>query len=82
MFATTVGIPDGMRVDTDGNLWTSAGPKVDVYAPSGELLGQIAGFPADVTNLTFGGPNRDLLFVTGASFLYSVPVVARGAQTA
>ena len=25
VFATTVGIPDGMRVDTEGNVWASAG---------------------------------------------------------
>ena len=28
MFATTVGVPDGMRVDTAGNLWASAGPGI------------------------------------------------------
>ena len=39
VFATTIGIPDGMRVDTAGNLWASAGTKIDVYAPDGTLLG-------------------------------------------
>jgi gluconolactonase len=81
VFATTIGIPDGMRSDTEGNLWASAGPKIDIYAPSGELLGQISGFPADVTNLTFGGPHKDMVFVTGGSFLQAVRVTARGAQT-
>lgn len=80
IFATTVGIPDGMRVDTDGNVWASAGRKIDVYAPEGTLLGEVRDFPFDVTNLTFGGPANDLIFVTGGSFVCAVKVNARGAQ--
>jgi gluconolactonase len=79
VFVTTDGIPDGFRFDTEGNLWTSAGPGVNIYAPEAKWLGRI-GFPADVTNLTFGGINRDQIFVTGSSFLYSVRVAAHGAQ--
>ena len=56
------GLPDGFRLDTDGNLWTSAGPSVEVYAPSGDLLGRI-NFPQSVANLVFGGPKRNRLFV-------------------
>lgn len=80
IFAVTVGIPDGMRVDTEGNLWASAGPKIDIYAPGGELLGAITGFPMDVTNLTFGGLRGDTLFFTGGRYLFSLQVAARGAQ--
>ncbi len=43
-----------MRVDTAGNLWASAGAKIDVYAPDATLLGQIVDFPEIVANLTFG----------------------------
>jgi gluconolactonase len=80
VFATTMGIPDGMRVDASGNLWASAGNKIDIYAPEGVLLGQVRDFPADVTNLTFGGPANDQLFVTGGAFVWAVKVGARGAQ--
>jgi gluconolactonase len=80
IFARTTGIPDGMRVDTSGNLWASAGKKIDVYAPDGTLLGQIGGFPDDVTNLTFGGPDNDVIFVTGGTLVCAVKVNARGAQ--
>lgn len=80
IFAVTTGIPDGMRVDTDGNLWASAGPKIDIYAPGGTLIGAIGGFPIDVTNLTFGGPDRDRIFITGGRFLFSLRVTAQGAQ--
>lgn len=79
VFVTTIGIPDGLRVDTAGNVWTSAGPKIDVYSPEAKLLGQIGGFAADVTNLTFGGHNGDRLFVTAGTSLYSLEVIARSA---
>ena len=75
IFATVTGIPDGMRVDGDGNLWASAGAGVNVYAPSGELLRQIP-FPDNVTNLAFAGPEDPWLFVTTWSAVYRVPLHA------
>jgi gluconolactonase len=79
VFVTTVGIPDGLRVDMEGNVWTSAGPGVNVYTPAGELLGRIP-FPHDVTNLTFGGPGRRQLFVTAGPQLHVMETNASGAQ--
>jgi gluconolactonase len=79
VFATTAGVPDGLRVDIAGNVWTSAGPGINCYTSSGELLGRIA-FPYDVTNLTFGGPKRNRLFVTSGPALYALAVNAVGAQ--
>lgn len=81
VFATTIGVPDGMRVDVEGNLWASAGAKIDVYTPAGTLLGQIVDFPAPVTNLTFGGRDRDRIFVTAGGSLFVVGVAIAGAQT-
>ena len=81
VFATTIGVPDGMRVDVEGNVWASAGAKIDVYAPSGGLLGQIVDFPAPVTNLTFGGRHKDRIFITAGGSLFAVGVAIAGAQT-
>lgn len=75
VFATTVGVPDGMRVDTTGNLWASAGPGVNTYAPDGELLGRVD-FPVDVTNLAFGTPGSGQLFVTAGTSVYLLRVAA------
>ena len=73
------GIPDGFRVDVDGNVWTSAEDGVHCIAPDGELLGKIR-VPETVANLTFGGPKRNRLFIAAASSLYAVYVGTRGAQ--
>jgi gluconolactonase len=37
------GLPDGFRLDTEGNVWTSAADGVHCYAPDGTLLGRLAG---------------------------------------
>ena len=74
------GIPDGFRLDTDGNLWTSAGDGVHCFSPEGELLGKIK-VPQTVSNLTFGGPRRNRLFITATKSLYSIYVAATGVQT-
>lgn len=73
------GIPDGFRVDVDGNVWTSAEDGVHCIAPDGELIGKIL-VPETVANVTFGGPKRNRLFIAAASSLYAVFVGTRGAQ--
>ena len=73
------GIPDGFRCDTEGNVWSSAGPAIYVFAPDGDVLGKLK-FPQNVSNLVFGSPKRNRLFVTCTNELYSVYVTATGAQ--
>lgn len=76
--ALSDGIPDGLRVDEYGNVWTSAADGVHCYAPNGEMLGKIL-IPETVSNLTFGGLHRNRLFITASASLYSVYVGVRGA---
>jgi gluconolactonase len=78
-FLLKQGFPDGFRVDTDGNVWTSAGAGVDVFEPGGALLGRI-NFPQAVSNVVFGGAKRNRLFVTCTHEVYAVYVTATGAQ--
>jgi gluconolactonase len=74
------GVPDGMRVDEYGNLWTSALDGVHCYAPDGTLLGKIL-LPEVVANLTFGGLHRNRLFIAANTSLYSLYVAVRGTAT-
>lgn len=73
------GIPDGLRTDAAGNVWTSAGDGVHCFAPDGTLLGKIL-VPQTVANLTFGGPRRNRLYITATRSLYAVYTTATGAQ--
>lgn len=74
-----VGLYDGLRVDTNGNVWTSSGEGVYCYAPDGTLLGKIK-VPEVVANVCFGGPKRNRLYICGTTSLYATYVNAHGAS--
>lgn len=47
-----VGIPDGIKVDAKGNIWSSSGRGIQVFNPEGRRIGEIV-FPQLVGNLAF-----------------------------
>ena len=79
------GFADGIRMDTDGNMWVGAGwvgagyDGVQIFAPDGQRIGQIL-LPEICANLCFGGPKRNRLFMASSQSLYSVYVEAVGAH--
>jgi gluconolactonase len=78
VFATCkTGLYDGFRVDMQGNLWTSAGSDVHVYGPDG-VLGLSIAIGELVSNLCFGGPKRNRLYICAQTSLYALYVNARG----
>ena len=74
------GIPDGMKVDANGNVWTSSGDSVQVYSPEGKRLGRVT-FPSTVGNMVFGvnKAKKPVLYVTAANGLYRLDVNVKGA---
>ena len=74
------GIPDGMKVDVNGNVWTSSGDSVQVYSPEGKRLGRVT-FPSIVGNMVFGmnKAGKPVLYVTASSGLYRLDVNVKGA---
>ena len=72
------GYADGICMDEDGNLWSSAGDGVHCIDPSGRLLGKIL-VPYRVSNLTFGDLHRSRLFIGGSHTLYAIFLNRRGA---
>ena len=82
-----LGGTDGVRADTDGNIWASAGwggegfDGVHVFTPEGERIGQIL-LPETASNICFGGPKRNRLFITASQSLYAVYVNTQGAHIA
>jgi gluconolactonase len=80
-FATCAdAVYDGLRVDEDGRVWVSAGAAVHCHRADGELIGEIR-LPERVSNLVFGGPKRNRLFITATTSLYSVLLAVCGART-
>jgi len=83
---TVAGFADGIRADTAGNIWASAGwvgqgyDGVHVFGhEDGERIGQIL-LPEICSNVCFGGTKRNRLFMTGSQSLYAVYVNISGAH--
>jgi gluconolactonase len=81
------GTSDGIRCDTDGNIWSAAGwagredfNGVHVFAPDAMLIGKIH-LPEICANICFGGAKKNRLFMAASQSLYAVYVDAVGAQT-
>ncbi|MBG0832026.1 SMP-30/gluconolactonase/LRE family protein [Planomonospora sp. ID67723] len=74
VFATCdAGAFDGVRLDDAGRLWAAAHDGLHCFDPDGTLIGKLR-IPEVVSNLTFGGPKRNHLFITASSSLYALRV--------
>lgn len=72
------GVPDGMKVDTEGNVYCGGAGGLWIMDPSGKKLGRIVhGAPA-TTNLAFGGADWKTLYFTSRGHLGSVNVKIPG----
>ena len=71
-------VPDGFRVDEHGNVWTSSGDGVQVFAPDAGPLGAVV-LPEAAANLCFGGTDGRDLYVTATSSLYRIATSVRDA---
>jgi gluconolactonase len=82
-FDAMPGYADGLRVDTEGNVWAgfSGGEGEDgvaVFAPDRDLIGRIL-LPERCANLCFGGVKRNRLFMAASQSVYAIYVEVQGA---
>jgi gluconolactonase len=70
------GIPDGLKADAAGRLYVSCADGVQVHAPGGELLGEFH-LPGAV-NFAWGGPDRNVLFITADTAIWAAVLLAAG----
>ncbi|AZM56805.1 gluconolactonase [Streptomyces sp. WAC 01529] len=63
---------DNLRFDDGGRLWAAAiDGGVHCYDPDGTLIGRL-NIPEPVSNIAFGGPKNNRLFITASTSLYSL----------
>jgi len=61
-------VPDGMKVDSAGNIWTTGPGGVRIISPQGKVLGQLV-IPEIVANIGFAEDGKTV-YLTGSTSLY------------
>lgn len=75
------GIPDGVKVDAQGNVWSSSKEGVQVFSANGDLLGKLLVEAKDTGNLAFcSAGSRHWVYITAANKVLRVPVLVAGSQ--
>jgi gluconolactonase len=72
------GVPDGMKVDVDGNVYCGGAGGLWILDPNGKKLGRIAHGASATTNLAFGGDDWKTLYFTSRNHLGAVNVKISG----
>jgi gluconolactonase len=75
--AADEGVPDGMRVDEEGNLFVVGPLGIWVWDPAGHHLGTIV-VPEQPANLAWGDPDYGTLFITATTSVYRLRTRVRG----
>jgi len=71
------GVPDGMKVDAEGNLFCTGPGGLHVFAPDGRMLGVIR-VPEVAGNFNWGDPDRRTLYICATSSVYSCRTLIPG----
>ncbi|WP_193103942.1 SMP-30/gluconolactonase/LRE family protein [Brachybacterium sp. FME24] len=73
------GLPDGIRVDVEGRIWSSSLSGVQVFSPEGERLLDLP-VPEKTANLCFGGDDGRTLYIVATSSVYRIATITRDAS--
>jgi gluconolactonase len=72
------GVPDGMKVDQAGNVFSGGGGGLYVLDKTGKKLGRIVHGEPATTNVAFGGDDWKTLYFTTRSSLYTINLQTPG----
>jgi gluconolactonase len=70
------GVPDGMKVDSKGNIWTTGPGGITILSPAGVALGRIQ-LPVNSTNIAFGDDFYSVFFTSGST-IYRIRSLVKG----
>jgi gluconolactonase len=71
------GVPDGMKVDEDGNIFVTGPNGIWVWDAKGNHLGTIV-MPEQPANLNWGDSDYRTLYITATTSVYSLKMKAKG----
>ena len=70
---------DGITLDEEGNIYL-CGNGITIYNPAGKKIGHIQINEPWTANLCFGGKNKDILFITASTAIYTVKMNVKGVE--
>ncbi len=70
-------VPDGLKIDSAGNIWTSGPGGIRIIRPDGKVLGQIK-LPEVAANLAWGDDGKTA-YITGSTSIYRIRLLIPGA---
>jgi len=77
--ASQGGVPDGLKVDLEGNVYSTGPGGVWILSPEGKLLGKIS-VPETATNVAWGESDRKTLYITAYTSLYRIRLKIAGVR--
>ena len=73
------GVPDGMKIDSKGNIYSTGPAGIMIFSPQAKLLGTIS-LPEISANLAWGDADGKTLYVTARTGLYRVRMNVAGVR--
>jgi len=70
-------VPDGLKVDSKGNIWTSGPGGIRIITPAGKVIGQLK-IPEIAANLAWGDDGKTA-YITGSTSIYRLRLSIPGA---
>jgi len=77
--ASQGGVPDGLKVDLEGNVYSTGPGGVWILSPEGKVLGKIS-VPETATNVAWGESDRKTLYITANTSLYRIRLKIAGVR--
>jgi gluconolactonase len=71
------GVPDGIKLDSKGNLYVTGPGGIWIWDSQGRHLGTIV-MPEQPANLAWGGPQLSTLYITATTSVYKLETSAKG----
>ena len=73
-----IDVPDGLKVDSKGNVWASGPGGMRIISPEGKVLGQLKSPDRAQANIAWGGADWKTAYIMGAGSVYRLRLAIPG----
>lgn len=73
-------VPDGLKIDSKGNVWTSGPGGIRIVSPEGKVLGQLKSPDLAQASIAWGGPDWKTAYIMAATNVYKLRLAIPGEE--